>query len=221
MHLRFFCACVMACCAAGLRAEIGLDDSYEKVIAEMGQPTGKAQAGDAVILRYPNGNIRLKGGKVIAMNMKSDAATALPTEKPARTAVASPSPAPEVPIQGVSWRTDYRAALTEAKEQNRHVFLFFTGSDWCGWCKRLNREILSTPEFAKYASEKLVLVEIDFPRQKAQSADLKKQNATLQHIFQIEGYPTVIVLDKAGKAVGRLGYQEGGPAPFIKELKRL
>lgn len=120
-----------------------------------------------------------------------------------------------------SWTTDHAAALSEAKAENRKVFLFFTGSDWCGWCKRLNREILSTPEFSQFASENLVLVELDFPRGKTQSAELKAQNTKLAQKYQIRGYPTVVVLDGAGRKVGELGYQEGGPGPFIAALKKM
>ena len=123
--------------------------------------------------------------------------------------------------EGSKWTTDYQSALTQAKAENRHVLLFFTGSDWCSWCKRLNREILSTPEFNAFAGEKLVLVEVDFPKSKPQSAAVKKQNASLADAHKIEGYPTVIVLDSSGKKVGELGYQEGGPAPFVEALKKM
>jgi protein disulfide-isomerase len=119
------------------------------------------------------------------------------------------------------WSTDYKAALAQAKAENRHVFLFFTGSDWCGWCKRLQKEILTTPEFGKYAGEKLILVELDFPRAKPQASAVKAQNAKLAERFKIEGYPTVIVLDSSGKPVGQLGYQEGGPGPFVDALSKM
>ena len=123
--------------------------------------------------------------------------------------------------EDVAWTTDYKAALAQAKAQNRHVFLFFTGSDWCSWCKRLNREILSTDEFKDYAAKKLILVELDFPRGKPQSNDVKEQNAKLADRFKIEGYPTVIVLNSSGKKIGELGYQEGGPSPFVEALSKM
>lgn len=123
--------------------------------------------------------------------------------------------------ESLTWTTDYPKALAQAKAEQRHVFLFFTGSDWCVWCKRLNAEILSTPEFAKYAAEKLVLVELDFPRSKELPPALKAQNEKLAEKFSIEGYPTVIVLDSDGKTAGQLGYQEGGPGPFIEALSKL
>ncbi|HTO02718.1 MAG TPA: thioredoxin family protein, partial [Opitutus sp.] len=119
------------------------------------------------------------------------------------------------------WTTDYPAALEQAKADDRRVFLFFTGSDWCSWCKRLNREILSTPEFKKFADDRLVLVELDFPRSKAQPAAVKAQNTQLAQRFKIRSYPTIIVLDRSGTKIGQLGYQRGGPAPFIEALGKM
>jgi thioredoxin-related protein len=123
-------------------------------------------------------------------------------------------------VEPLKWTTDYKAALAQAKEQNRHVFLFFTGSDWCIWCKRLNQEILSKPEFAQYAADKLILVELDYPQTKSLPRKLKAQNAKLLDEYKIEAYPTVVVLDSNGKTLGQLGYQEGGPQPFIAALSK-
>ena len=133
-------------------------------------------------------------------------------------------PAPAKIVQSADqlvWQTDYPAALNQARAENRRVLLFFTGSDWCSWCRRLNKEILSTPEFARYSQENLVLVEVDFPKKRPQSSTLKAQNAKLAKQYKIEGYPTVIILDSSGKKIDELGYQEGGPAPFISRLGKL
>ncbi len=121
----------------------------------------------------------------------------------------------------LQWMTDLPRAQEKAKAENKMVMMDFTGSDWCGWCIKLNREVFSKPEFIDYAQKNLVPVEIDFPRSKAQSADLKKSNRALQEKYKIEGYPTIIVLDGDGKKVGELGYQPGGPKPFIAELEKL
>ncbi len=71
------------------------------------------------------------------------------------------------------------------------VLLDFTGSDWCGWCIKLQKETFSKPEFQKFAAESLVLVELDFPRGKEQSEELKKQNQELAEKFGIQGFPTL------------------------------
>jgi thioredoxin-related protein len=119
------------------------------------------------------------------------------------------------------WLTDYKKAEQEAKTTNKLVLLNFTGSDWCGWCILLDKEVFSKPEFKDYASKNLILVEVDFPRRKQQSAELRTQNQTLAEHFQIEGFPTIVVLNGDGKAVGELGYTPGGPGPFIAQLEKL
>ncbi len=121
----------------------------------------------------------------------------------------------------LNWLTDLPKAQAQAKTEKKLVMLDFTGSDWCGWCIKLNKEVFSQPEFADYAKKNLVLVEVDFPRSKPQSAELKKANAALQDKYKIEGYPTIIVLNGEGQKVGELGYQPGGPKAFIAELDKL
>jgi thioredoxin-related protein len=120
-----------------------------------------------------------------------------------------------------AWLTDYAAAKAKAKSDNKLVLLDFTGSDWCGWCKRLNAEVFSQPQFQEYAAKNLVLVELDFPRRKEQTDMVKKQNRQLAADYQIEGFPTLIVLNPEGKKVGALGYMEGGPATFIAALEKI
>jgi protein disulfide-isomerase len=121
----------------------------------------------------------------------------------------------------LKWTTDLPKAQAQAKTENKLVMMDFTGSDWCGWCIKLNREVFSQPEFADYAAKNLVLVEVDFPRTKQQTKELQKANDALQTKYRIEGYPTIIVLNGAGQKVGQLGYMPGGPKAFIAELEKL
>ncbi len=119
------------------------------------------------------------------------------------------------------WLTDLPKAQAKAKEENKLVLMDFTGSDWCGWCIKLKKEVFSKPAFEAYAKKNLVLVEVDFPRTKAQPSALKKANEALSQKYAIEGYPTIIVLDGAGKKLGTLGYMPGGPDVFLAELDKL
>ncbi len=121
----------------------------------------------------------------------------------------------------LQWMTDLPKAQAKAKAENKLVMLDFTGSDWCGWCIKLNKEVFSKPEFAEYAEKNLVLVEVDFPNQKKQSDELKAANEKLQEKYKVPGYPTIIVLNGDGKQVGTLGYQPGGPKAFIEALDKL
>src|SRR4051812_30460620 len=106
----------------------------------------------------------------------------------------------------VEWLTDAHAAQAKAKEENKLVLLDFTGSDWCSWCKKLKRQVFDKPEFAEFAQSRLVLVEVDFPRNKTLSEAQKQANAQLDKTYRIDSFPTIILLDPDGKQVGRMGY---------------
>lgn len=120
------------------------------------------------------------------------------------------------------WETDYKKAQEEAKANHKLVLLNFTGSDWCGWCIRLDKAILSQPQFKDYATKNMVLVEIDFPRRKEQPVELRKQNQQLAERYQVEGFPTLVVLNGDGKTVWRYdGYYDGGIAALLAELDKV
>jgi len=114
------------------------------------------------------------------------------------------------------WKTDLPAAKTEARKDNKLILMDFTGSDWCGWCIKMKKESLDQKEFLDYAAKSLVLVEVDFPNKKAQSAELKKANKELQDKYGVQGFPTYVVIDAEGKELGRqVGYLKGGPSAFV------
>lgn len=120
------------------------------------------------------------------------------------------------------WETDFAKATEAAKAGDKVMLLDFTGSDWCGWCKRLDKEIFAKKEFKEFAKDKLVCVELDFPQQKAQSSKLKKQNAALQNKYGVRGYPTLVLLSPDGeKEIGRPANRLNGPGPFIAEVEGL
>ena len=119
------------------------------------------------------------------------------------------------------WKTDLNEAAAEAKANNRMLLLNFSGSDWCGWCKRLDAEVFSQEEFQAYANENLVPLLADFPRRGDQSDELKAQNRRLQDHFRIEGFPTLLLFNSDGEMIGRLGYQPGGPAAMIQSIQQV
>ena len=120
------------------------------------------------------------------------------------------------------WLNDYKKAQEEAKAGNKILLLNFTGSDWCGWCIKFDKEVLSQPQFKQYAHSNLVLVELDFPRAKAQSAELRKQNRQLAMQYEVVGFPTIIALNSDGQKLWEYdGYFAGGPEAFIAELEKL
>jgi protein disulfide-isomerase len=119
-----------------------------------------------------------------------------------------------------AWLTDYQKALAQAKAENKAVLLDFTGSDWCGWCKKMVSDTLSKKEFADYAAKNLVLVEVDFPNTKQLPDETKKQNDELKKKFGAQGFPTFVLVDKDEKVLGKqVGYVAGGPSAFIAKLE--
>lgn len=119
---------------------------------------------------------------------------------------------------GLNWTTDYSAALQHAKAENKPLFLYFTGSDWCPWCMKMDSQILSDPEFQKQAGNSMIFVMLDFPHNTQQDVELKKQNQILYEKFGVKGFPTVILLDPNGNKIGQLGYQAGGGAAYAKKI---
>jgi protein disulfide-isomerase len=117
------------------------------------------------------------------------------------------------------WRNDFPGAVQQARAENKLVLLDFTGSDWCPWCIKFDHDVLATENFAAYAGQKLELVKVDFPRHTLQSTELQTANRALAAQFGVDGYPTYVLVDAAGKELGRqVGYAEGGPEAFIREL---
>lgn len=119
------------------------------------------------------------------------------------------------------WNTDITTAKKTAQEQNRKIILVFQGSDWCGPCIKLEKEIWSSEEFKRYAKEQFVLLKADFPKKKANKLSKEQQtkNDLLAEKYNQNGYfPLVVVLDKTGKVLGTTGYKNITPAEYIKLL---
>ena len=119
---------------------------------------------------------------------------------------------------GLVWYSDIMKANEVAATAHKPLFAFFMGSDWCGWCRKLQHDVFAKPEFVQWAKKNVVLVELDFPRNKQLSPALVQQNASLQQTFQVQGYPTIWMFNlKKGadgqkmeiEALGSVGYPQG------------
>lgn len=118
------------------------------------------------------------------------------------------------------WKTDFEAAKVLAKEQNKYILMDFSGSDWCHWCVKLDKEVFKKEAFKVYAKDHLVLMLADFPSDKSgQDPELIKQNEKLAKEFGVSGFPTVFILSPEGKVVGKTGYQAGGPEKYIEHIQ--
>ena len=114
------------------------------------------------------------------------------------------------------WTMDFEAAKALALEKNLTLLMNFTGSDWCGWCIKLKKETFNQPAFKDFADKNLVLLEVDFPQGKTLPSAIKKQNDQLQEQYQVQGFPTLVLLNPQGKIIKQQsGYIPGGPKGFI------
>lgn len=128
----------------------------------------------------------------------------------------------------LTWHTNIDKAMAISNKEKKPLMLFFTGSDWCGWCIRLQKEVFYKPEFVKWAKDNVVLVELDFPRKKQLEPTLQQQNYSLQNAFRVQGYPTVWFVNsetKEGKTnftqLGSTGYVAGGPEAWISGANQI
>jgi len=119
----------------------------------------------------------------------------------------------------LNWENNLDNAIQQAKKENKAVLVNFTGSDWCIWCKRLSAEVFQQKEFEDYAKESLVLVMLDFPKDKPQSEETQSYNRNLAQKYGIQGFPTILIFDSQGKLVAQTGYQPGGPDKYIEHIK--
>ena len=120
-----------------------------------------------------------------------------------------------------NWLTDFDQAKKEAAQTNDKIILVFQGSDWCAPCMKLEREIWSSPEFQKLSKDKFVFLKADFPRRKKNQLPKAQQehNAQLFETYNPDGYfPLVVVLDKNGTVLGKMGYEKIAPAQYFKKL---
>ena len=121
-----------------------------------------------------------------------------------------------------TWLHDFSKAQEEAKANHKLLFLNFTGSDWCGWCIKFDKDVLSQPKFKDFAHDNLVLMELDFPRRKSLPTEQQKQNRELAQLYEVMGFPTIVVLNSSGQKVWQFdGYFSGGPDAFIEQLQKL
>lgn len=120
--------------------------------------------------------------------------------------------------EALTWYTDLGKARELSDAQNKPIFGFFTGSDWCGWCRKLQNDVFAKPAFVEWAAKNVILLELDFPRRKQLPVELQQQNQALQQAFRITGYPTIwlfnVTTDSSNQnlnleALGSLGYPQG------------
>ena len=124
---------------------------------------------------------------------------------------------------GDRWVADYDEAVKLARAEGKHLFVDFTGSDWCGFCIRLHKEVFDHDEFLTAVTENYVLVSLDFPRDEAIKAKVPnpERNAALASMHGISSYPTILLMTADGQVYGRIGYEPGGAQAYVKHVNAL
>ena len=185
-------------------------DKLDKIISEDGEPVG----GDRGKMLFSGGYAKL------AAQIAEERAKLPPVDD--ENDVASNAPAVSKSV-AKGWTEDFEAAKKKAAKEGKLILMDFSGSDWCGWCKKMDEEVFAKDRFVREASKKFVLVMIDSPNDKTILSNLaKRQNQELKETYSVRGFPTVVIVDPSGKEVKRhSGYRAGGPGGYIKYLREL
>lgn len=125
------------------------------------------------------------------------------------------------------WEVDVIKAVDISIREKKPLFLFYTGSDWCAACKKLQNEVFSQPQFREWAKNNVILVELDFPRNKEPDPLLQPQNNQMKEIFGVSSYPTIIFASATRRhngvyytKLGAMGYMAGGPEVWLNSANQ-
>jgi len=114
------------------------------------------------------------------------------------------------------WLVDINEAYDESKRTGKPILANHTGSDWCGWCKRLTKSVFVHDEFKTWAEKNVVLLELDHPKRKKLPAHIEQQNKSLAQAFGVRGYPTITVFDLEKNANGEFAISKLGRTGYTK-----
>ncbi|MFK7960848.1 MAG: thioredoxin family protein [Phycisphaerales bacterium] len=172
----------------------------------------------------------------LGLALTATAVTLTPASSAANASAAAPAPAsaapaaPAAPAASASassaassaarirWvEDDMKTAMAQAKRTGKYILIDFTGSDWCGWCIKLDKEVFDLPAFAP-ASKDLIFAKLDFPRSKAQRPQVKAANEAWKQRLEVRGFPTIFLADAQGRPFAKTGYKAGGPAEYMKHV---
>lgn len=120
------------------------------------------------------------------------------------------------------WISSSDAAMQRANRENKLVMAMFTGSDWCPWCVKLEREVFDTPEFRDWANQNAIPLKLDFPKKTKLPYELRTQNEKMlqKYAAHVKAYPSVLFLDSRGEFVAKMGYARGGPEAWISKAEQ-
>jgi len=122
----------------------------------------------------------------------------------------------------IDWQEDFSKAQATAKESGRLLILYFSGSDWCLWCKKLEDELFSSDEIREGIPLRAVPLRLDFPQGKRLAPSRQLQNKVLRSRFDVRAFPRVIIYDPAeSKALWQHGYLEVEATNYLRQIDRI
>lgn len=120
------------------------------------------------------------------------------------------------------WLTDFNEAKMVAAKNQRYILISFAGTDWCGPCITMRKEIFGNEAFSEYAGKHLVLVCADFPRLKKNrpSKEQLAKNEELAARYNIDGkFPYTVLVNSDGKVVKQWdGLPDEKAAAFVQDI---
>jgi len=116
------------------------------------------------------------------------------------------------------WLVLIEEAYEQSQKSGKPIMANFTGSDWCGWCKRLDKSVFHHQEFKDWAKKNVVLLELDFPRRFQVPAYIKEQNSNLQRAFGVSGFPTIWLFDLKKDDAGQFNVEALGKTGYTKTV---
>ncbi len=122
--------------------------------------------------------------------------------------------------EDLKWNDKIEDGIALGKKENKPIFLLFTGSDWCPWCVKLEKELLSSKEVQDYLKG-LVLIKLDYRRKKDPvSKEREKYILDNKKKYGVKGFPTIILIDSKGNVKDKIGYQKVTPAQYVENIKK-
>ncbi|MFT7678340.1 MAG: thioredoxin-related protein [Planctomycetota bacterium] len=154
-----------------------------------------------------------------ALSLPLNAATPANGSTESATASAALSTA----LSSEGWVADFDVAVKQAREQGKNLLVDFTGSDWCGWCIKLDEEVFSHESWSSVASKEYIFVSLDFPRSEEAKSKVPnpERNAALQAKYAVTGFPSILLMTVDGDVFGRTGYAPGGPEAYLTHMAEL
>lgn len=198
---------LLSACWCAFAEDVSLGMTEADVVGILGEPESQMSLGQKKVMLFPGYKVHFRNGLVRSIEARDDSDLAT---------TASPS---SLPYDG-RWLEDFELACAYARSNNRRILVNFTGSDWCGWCVKLDREVFSQREFRDFAKENLILLKVDFPKRSPQRAETKQKNEQLARRYGVRGFPTILIIDADGSVHGTTGYQEGGARSYIRNLRQ-